>query len=64
MVKILVMGRAIVMNLSIQNRHCKLDDSVYIHYVRLYGIIGHVNKAGAISKLEVHWKTGLNRASF
>ena len=58
------MGRAIVIDLLVQNRHCILDDSVFVYYVCIYEIIGHVNKDGAVSKHEVHWKTGLKGASF
>ena len=53
----------IVIDLSIQNRHCELDDSVFNCYARICGIFGHVNKGGAVSKLERPLETGLSRAS-
>ena len=57
-------GVVFVIDLLVQNRHYTLDDSVYVYYVCLYEIFGHVNKDGAVSKHEVHWKTGLKGASF
>ena len=48
----------IVMDVSLQNRHFKLDDSALNYCTRICGIFGHANKGGAISEFERPLETG------
>ena len=58
MVKISGFGMCIVMDVSLQNRHFKLDDSALNYCTRICGIFGHANKGGAISEFERPLETG------